>query len=122
MTMCRVELKDLQKAIENHAAFLKDADERLDIALTQYKADYKYSLWEKITGVTKLSTRRLWYRNNDNYWHSDAMEELVSKEAAIAAHYRFHTFNRLVKSESDDIYLSGDALSFYVIYKEKTHD
>lgn len=59
MTMCRVELKDLQKAIENHAAFLKDADERLNIALTQYKANYKYSLWEKITGVTKLSTRSL---------------------------------------------------------------
>lgn len=64
------------------------------------------------------------YRNNDCHWHSDAMESLVSEEAAIAAYYRFRCkeFNKIVQSESDDIYLSGEALSFYVRYKEKTND
>lgn len=124
MTMCRVERKDLQKAIENHAAILKDGDQRLEIALIQYKADYKYSLWERLTGATKRSARSLWDKNNDHYWHSDAMESLVSEEAAIAAYYRFRCkeFSKIVQSESDDIYLSGEALSFYVRYKEKTND
>lgn len=122
MTMCRVELKDIQKAVANHAAILKDADEKLEIALIQYKANYKYSLWERLTGVTKFSASRLWCHNNDSYWYSDPMETLVSLKAAIAASYRYHKLQRVCLSGSDDIYLSGDDLKFYVLHKDRENN
>ena len=122
MSMCRVELKDLEAALDNYNTIYEAAEIDLALAFEVYKSEYKFSFFDKLFGKHKLSGKALWYDKVDSWYHPS--KYLLGDEAHNAfkfiSHKALQRVLDLVISKSDDIYLEGKELEFYTYYKEKS--
>lgn len=122
MSMCRVELKDLETVLYTYNKIYEKAKADLEVAFEQYKAEYKFSILDKLFGKPKLSGKALWYDKVDSWYHPS--KYLLGDEAHNAfkfiSHKALQRVIDLVISKSDDIYLDGKELEFYTYYKEKS--